>query len=307
MEVDNKQILWGIDLGGTKIEGVVLAYGDQPKVIERHRIPTEKEKGYHHIIDRIAILIDEISNKTGMLPERLGIGTPGFCVQETGLMKNCNTTSLIGQPLPKDLEQKLGIPVFIENDANCFALAEAVLGVVRSSMKNARMVFGVILGTGVGGGLVFDKKVWQGRQGIAGEWGHNFLDESGGNCYCGKTGCVETVLCGPALEKFYKDHTGKYLKLSEIHQRSKTGNDPAAKQTIDRLTREFAKAIAYVINILDPDAIVIGGGVGNIDDLYSKCPELLREYVFNDKVETRLLKPELGDSAGVLGAALLGL
>ncbi|MEL7146019.1 MAG: ROK family protein, partial [Bacteroidota bacterium] len=176
-------VKWGIDLGGTKIEAVVL--DGQAKVLCRKRIDTEADGGYEHIIHRINLLVEEVTKEFGTPPQRVGIGTPGTMDPITNTMKNSNTTALNGKPFQQDLSKKLGIPVVMANDANCFALAEARMGIVQEKMPEASMVFGVIMGTGVGGGLVIDGKVWNGRQGIAGEWGHNFLDESGGPCYCG--------------------------------------------------------------------------------------------------------------------------
>jgi predicted NBD/HSP70 family sugar kinase len=220
-------------------------------------------------------------------------------------MKNCNTVVLNGKPLQRDLESALGLPIELANDANCFALAETQWGIVSSSAPGARLVFGVIMGTGVGGGIVMDGRIWNGRHGIGGEWGHNFLDESGGPCYCGKTGCVETVISGPATERYYKSLTGEALRLKEIVNRSAAGSDPAAVKTIERLCHFFGKGISVITNLLDPDVIVVGGGVGNIDALYGKGRESLGEFIFNNRVEVALLKPSLGDSAGVFGAAAL--
>jgi fructokinase len=191
------------------------------------------------------------------------------------------------------------------NDANCFALAETQWGVVRQQAPQSRLVFGIIMGTGVGGGIVVEGKIWNGRHGIAGEWGHNYLDESGGPCYCGKTGCVETVISGPATERYYESLTGQHLKLKEIDRRHREGGDPAATKTIDRLCHFFGKGISVITNLLDPDVIVVGGGVGNIEALYGKGLEELGRFIFNNRVEVPLLKPSLGDSAGVFGAAAL--
>ena len=191
------------------------------------------------------------------------------------------------------------------NDANCFALAEAVMGVVPEKMPNARLVFGVIMGTGVGGGLVIDGKVWNGSHGIGGEWGHNFLDKSGGQCYCGKVGCTERIIAGSGLERFYFQQTAKKKSLKEIVSLHRAGTDGAATQTINRLTTMFAKAISVVLNILDPDVVVLGGGVNNIDEIMAEGVPKIQEFIFNDSVDTVFLKPKLGDSAGVFGAALL--
>ncbi|HMN91092.1 MAG TPA: ROK family protein [Saprospiraceae bacterium] len=295
--------LWGIDLGGTKIEGVVMESAEQPTVLARLRVPTEQAGGYTHIINQIAKLIDMLKMETGLSPSRIGIGTPGTIDPGLQLMKNSNTTSLNGMPLKRDLEAVLRMPVVMANDANCFAMAEAQLGAVQEVMPDAEVVFGVIMGTGVGGGIVAHHRVINGRQGIGGEWGHNFLDDSGGRCYCGHLGCVETIISGPALERYYKSLTGNTLKLRDIAARS--SEEEAAKQTMQRLIQFFGKAIAVVINILDPDAIVLGGGVGNIRELYTDGVEEVKKHVFNHRLDTLFLKPKLGDSAGVFGAALL--
>jgi predicted NBD/HSP70 family sugar kinase len=218
-------------------------------------------------------------------------------------MKNCNTVVLNGQPLQTDLENTLRIRIEMANDANCFALAETHWGIVHRSAPEARLIFGIIMGTGVGGGIVIDGKIWNGRHGIGGEWGHNFLDESGGPCYCGKSGCVETVISGPATERYYTALTGERLRLKEIVARD--GSDPAATKTIDRLCHFFGKGVSVITNLLDPDVLVIGGGVGNIEALYSRGLGSLNEHIFNNRVEVPLLKPSLGDSAGVFGAAAL--
>ena len=288
--------LWGIDLGGTKIEGVVLE-GDQ--VVCRTRVPTEAPNGYGHILNQIHALVQKLETETqSRRPQSIGIGTPGAADPSTGLMKNCNTTCLNGMPLPRDLENKLHTELKLANDANCFALAEATMG----AAKGANVVFGIIMGTGVGGGIVVNGQVLNGAQGIAGEWGHNVLEPDGEPCYCGKRGCVETVLSGPALERFYKRLSHESKTLPEI---ARSANDPHAKATLARLHEMFGRAVAVVINILDPDVIVLGGGVSNVFD----NPEVLRQslglWVFNDQVRTRIVKPQLGDSAGVFGAAML--
>ncbi|MDR3713453.1 MAG: ROK family protein [Puia sp.] len=299
------QALWGLDLGGTKVEGVILPSLQKPDPIIRKRIDTEAVKGYEHIINQIDRLIKEMQQGSGITPRAIGIGTPGVLDPTLLTMKNCNTTVLNGKPFQKDLEEKLQIPVVLANDANCFALAETQWGVVKEKTPGARMVFGIIMGTGVGGGIVMDGKIWSGRHGIGGEWGHNYLDESGGPCYCGKTGCVETVISGPALERYYKALTGQALKLKEIVTRAGAGDDKAAVQTLQRLSHFFGKAVSVITNLLDPDTIVLGGGVGNIDTLYSEGLESLRHFIFNNTVEVPLLRPSLGDSAGVFGAAAL--
>ncbi|MFY0688941.1 MAG: ROK family protein [Cyclobacteriaceae bacterium] len=298
-------MIWGIDLGGTKIEGVILKSADEPDVLLRKRIDTEASGGYQHILGRIKKLVDDMSNESGERPSALGIGTPGALDPNTKKLKNSNTTCLNGELFQEDLEGLLQIPVKMANDANCFALAEARMGAVKSEIPDAKVVFGVILGTGVGGGVVVNGEVINGRHGIGGEWGHNFLDESGGDCYCGKVGCVEKVISGKNLERYHHETFGEELKLRTIYQQHLDGNNPDASHTINRLITMFGKAIAVVVNILDPDAIVLGGGVGNIDLLYTEGVKEAQRHVFNPELNTRFLKPALGDSAGVFGAAFL--
>jgi predicted NBD/HSP70 family sugar kinase len=295
--------LWGVDLGGTKIEGVVLDASQQ--VLARLRVPTEREKGYDHIIGQIRKVLALLEQETGLQPDRLGIGTPGTHDPQSDTHKNSNTTALNGQPFCHDLQKALNIPVRLANDANCFALAEARLGACQQLEVAPRMVFGVIMGTGVGGGLVIDGQVWNGHQGIAGEWGHNFLDESGGTCYCGRVGCVETMISGPALERYYARVSADQLPLTQIIARAANKIDPFAEKTVERLIKNFGRALAAVINTLDPDAIVLGGGLSNIGLLYREGYEAIQEWIFNPHLETPVLRPVLGDSAGVIGAALL--
>ncbi len=303
MAKKKEESLWGVDLGGTKIEGIVLRSLENPEVLSRLRIPTESFKGYSHIINQIINIIHQLSTETGLKPQKIGIGTPGCLEPSTQTMKNCNTTCLIGKPLKKDLEEILKIPVAIANDANCFALAETKFGVVREKLQNPEVVFGIIMGTGVGGGVVVNGKIVNGHHGLGGEWGHNFLDESGGKCYCGRIGCVETIISGPALEKYYQKLSGNKISLKKIYQLYKKRNDQHAIDTITRLIHFFGKAVAEVINIIDPNAIVLGGGVGNIDVLYTDGIKEVKNYIFNDRVDTLFFKPKLGDSAGVFGAA----
>lgn len=300
-----KEPLWGIDLGGTKIEGAILPSLNDPAPIIRTRIDTEASKGYNHILRQIEKLVQQMKDQSGLSPKKIGFGTPGVLDPYLLKMKNCNSTALNGQPLKKNLEGMLKTPVVLANDANCFALAETHWGIVKEKYPDASVVFGIIMGSGVGGGIVMNGKVWNGHHGIAGEWGHNYLDDSGGACYCGKTGCVETVLSGPALQKFYAGISGKHLSLKEIVAKYPLHSDDAADQTLDRLCHFFGKAVSVVTNLLDPDVIVVGGGVGNIDAIYSEGVRSLHEYIFNDHVEVPILKPSLGDSAGVFGAAAL--
>jgi len=297
--------IWGIDLGGTKIEGVVLEDKDHPRVLKRFRLPTERDKGYEHILLQMAKLVEVLSAEVGIRPTKIGIAHPGALDPTTQLLKNSNTTVLNGMPIKADLEDTLNVPIEMANDANCFAMAEAKMGIVKETVPDAEVIFGVIMGTGVGGGVVMNGKVWNGRHGIGGEWGHIFLDDSGGECYCGNTGCVENIISGIALEKYYQNIVGVRRPLQEIVALHQTGQDEVATMTVKRLITFFGKAISTVVNMLDPDVIVIGGGVGNIDLLYTEGVAEVSKYVFNNKLETPFLKPKLGDSAGVFGAAFL--
>jgi len=297
--------LWGIDLGGTKIEGVVLKSANDPKVLFRDRLPTEGNKGSIHVLNQIHELVKKMEKKMGYRPEKIGIGTPGTLDPIQGTLKNSNTTCLNGKPFKSDLEKLLNLELVMANDANCFALAETSMGIVNEKYPDAKVVFGVIMGTGVGGGVVVDGRVINGLHGIGGEWGHNFLDASGGICYCGKTGCVEKILSGPALENYYYAISGSKKKLGDIYEAFKAGKDNDARKTMERLIIFFGLGLSVIINILDPDVIVIGGGVGNIDLLYNEGVKSLQNYVFNNRMDTPILQPKLGDSAGVFGAAFL--
>ncbi|MFB2872096.1 ROK family protein [Aeromonas jandaei] len=298
--MSSKSLDWGIDLGGTKCECVVL---DGDEVLLRHRIPTERAGGYDHMIGQIAKLVAECAEKIGQRPIVIGMGTPGARDPQTGLMKNCNTTELNGKPFKEDLERKLGVPVLIANDANCFALAETHLGAVRQHHPDAKVVFGIIMGTGVGSGIVINGRILNGHHGIAGEWGHNVLSPDGPECYCGKHGCVETLISGPALEAWYEAKAKRRLSLAQIV--AATAHDHVARLTIDRLHLLFGQALANVVNILDPDVIVIGGGVGNVQSLYSVGRQTILPFLFNPRFSAPIIAPALGDSAGVFGAALL--
>ena len=300
------ETIWGIDLGGTKIEGVILGKARR-ETLFRKRVLTSSGKGYVHILSKIEMLVKEMAAKAGNLPGVICIGTPGSLEPSTGNLKNSNTVCLNGKPIKSDLEKILKVKIRIANDANCFALAETKMGIITGKVPDASVVFGIIMGTGVGGGIVVNDTVINGKHGIAGEWGHNFLDDSGGNCYCGRTGCVETLISGKALEKYYHGQVGEHKPLEEIYKLSRSKDNKVSQETLERLYKYFGKAVAVVINILDPDAIVIGGGLGNIDELYTRGVAETKKYVFNTTLTTPFLKPSLGDSAGVYGAALLCL
>lgn len=283
----------GIDLGGTKTEGIIL--NDNLEPIERKRILTP-QNDYNAILNSVVDLVNDLKTKTN--DSTIGICTPGAISKKTGLIKNSNTQCLIGMPLKEDLEKALGKKVSMENDANCFAMAEAKMG----AAKDYDVVFGVIMGTGVGGGIVINKKIHHGRTNIAGEWGHHTLHQNGNKCYCGKNGCVETYISGPALEKRWNEITGKKDSLPQIIQNL---DDDKAIQWKNEFLHNFGTALANVIDILDPDAIVLGGGVSNVSFLYDEGKKAVYDSVFSDLVDTPILKNQLGDSAGVFGASLL--
>ena len=292
----------GIDLGGTKIE--IIALDPSGRELLRRRVPTP-QGDYMGTVVAVAGLVEAIESELGQRG-RVGLGIPGAESATGGLIKNANSTCLIGQPLRRDLQTLLQRQIRIENDANCFALSEAVDG----AGQGAGIVFGVILGTGVGGGIVVHERVLTGANHIAGEWGHNPLpypeDEAlpPAVCYCGRRGCVETWLSGPGLTADHARHNKETLSPQDIEVRARQG-DAACEATLQRYERRLAKALAQVINILDPEVIVLGGGLSNMDRLYSNVPVLWAEYVFSDIVRTKLLRNRHGDSSGVRGAAWL--
>ena len=291
----------GIDLGGTKIEAVALDTSGVERF--RRRIPTPRGS-YEETLRAIAALAADAERAAG--PGTLGIGMPGAISPATGLVKNANSTWLNGRPLRDDLVRLLGRDIRFANDANCFVQSEAVDG----AGMGARIVFGVILGTGTGGGIAVEGRAIEGANAIAGEWGHNPLpwpapDEwPGPACYCGRTGCIETFLCGPALSRQHERAAGECLEPSAIAHRADAG-DPQATGTLERYEARLARALASIINVVDPEVIVLGGGVSNIRRLYARVPLLWGAFVFSDHVATRLVPAKHGDSSGVRGAAWL--
>jgi fructokinase len=290
----------GIDLGGTKIEGVVL--DAQGKEFFRKRVATDQEKGYDHILILIKELHDNLAAQIKFQPHTFGIGAPGVISLRTGLMKNSNTLCLIGRPLKSDLENLLGRKIEIQNDANCFALAEALRGAGRGK----KLVFGVIMGTGCGGGIVYKNEVVMGPQGIAGEWGHMSIDPNGPRCYCGQLGCVEKYISGGGAETGYAEKFGIKKSFREIEKDFYAG-EANAIEFMEIFFRNFGRALANLINVLDPDVIVLGGGVSKFDALYTEGIAQVARFVFSDSLETPIVKHQLGDSAGVIGAALIGI
>jgi len=291
----------GIDLGGSKTEVIVLDPGQRP--IYRERVATPASS-YVEILTMLADLVDAIQVKL-KFDMSIGVGIPGAISPGSGLLRNSNTVCMNGQPFLSDLQDRLGREVRVENDANCFALSEALGGAAR----NYQVVFGVIIGTGTGGGIVIDGKLVNGPHSISGEWGHNPLpwqrsEDGSPSCYCGKTACIETFLSGPGFADNYKIRSGDSLSSKDIIAAAAAG-DIACGTMLDLYHDQMARALAHVINILDPHAIVLGGGMSNIDSIYREVPGLLRNYVFSDFVETPVLQAERGDASGVYGAALL--
>ena len=292
----------GIDLGGTKIEGVAL--GSDGAVLAGRRLASPSGS-YAATLDAVVDLVLDLEREIGR-PGTVGIGIPGAVSPATGLVKNANSTWLIGHPFAADLERRLDRPIRLDNDANCFAVSEATDG----AAAGADPVFGVILGTGVGGGLVIGGRPIVGASAIAGEWGHNPLprmtdaERPGPICYCGRHGCVEAFLSGPSLARDHYKETGEQLTAREIADRADAG-DAASLATMDRYAERLARALAIVINILDPQVIVLGGGLSNIQSLYRVLPDLLKRDVFSDQVAVRVVPPKHGDASGVRGAAWL--
>jgi fructokinase len=284
------QLRIGVDLGGSKIEAIALEPGGREAV--RKRVLTPRGD-YAATLAAVTSLVAEIGRGS------IGVGIPGALSRLTGLVKNANSTWLIGRPLKEDLERALARPVKLENDANCFALSEALDG----AGAGARVVFGVILGTGVGGGVVVDRELLVGRNAIAGEWGHNPLPLPGPNdlplppCYCGRAGCIETYLSGPGLEREHRSLTGQERTAREVAL--------ADGEAMQRYVERLARSLAAVVNVLDPDVIVLGGGLSNIERLYRDVPQLWTRTIFSDHVATRLVRNVHGDSSGVRGAAWL--
>ncbi len=292
----------GIDLGGTKIEVLVIDSGGQE--VLRNRVVTPKDN-YQEIISSIVGLVDDAEKQLEQECS-VGICTPGSLSPVSGLLRNSNTTCLNGQPFKKDLETNLNKEIRIANDANCFALSEAMDG----AAQDAGTVFGVIVGTGTGGGIVIDKKVLMGGNAIAGEWGHNPLpwpekSEHGlSKCWCGQENCIETFLSGPGLAKDYQRSTEKIISAEQIVELAEQG-DSAAEEALKRYEHRMARSFAHVINIVDSDVIVLGGGMSNVMRLYENVPKLWKRWIFSDCVNTKLMPPNYGDSSGVRGAAWL--
>jgi len=287
----------GVDLGGSKTEGIVM--DESGEILARERRPTPQADGYRAILANVRDLVLELERRAGTNC-RVGVGTPGAISTKTGFLKNANTVCLNGQPIKQDMEILLAREIRIANDANCFALSEAIDG----AAQGEPVVFGVILGTGVGGGIVVNGRLLEGAQHIAGEWGHNVLETDGPPCYCGKRGCVETFLSGPGLARDFAAQGGATLDARAIATAAGQG-DVLADAAMQRYLDRFGRALSVVINILDPDAIVLGGGMSNIARLYTEGRDYVARHTFNDELRTRILPNRHGDSSGVRGAARL--
>ena len=290
----------GIDLGGTKIEGIVLY--ESGRELFRKRIETQKEHGYRHILTQLQTLYHVLVETLGNEPHTIGMGTPGAISPRTGLLKNSNTLCLNGQPLKADLERLLRRELQIENDANCFALAEALHG----AGKKQALVFGVILGTGCGGGIVYKGELLKGPRAIAGEWGHMSINPDGPLCYCGQRGCVETYISGSGVEARYAERYGEKRSFTDIAEGYER-REPRAMEAMQEFFRNFGRSMANLIDVLDPDIVVLGGGVSKFGAIYSEGVTEVARFVFSDSLETPIVMHQLGDSAGVIGAALIGI
>jgi len=294
----------GIDLGGTKVEAILL--DPDGAVQHRRRGPTPRhpdaQTEYAGIVETVSAMIDGArAHRPASSALTIGVGIPGTINAKSGLVQNANTTSLIGRPFQKDLETRLGCPVGMENDANCFTIAEALQG----AGQGYGLVFGIIMGTGCGGGLSINGKLHRGRHLIAGEWGHFSVDPGGATCYCGNPGCVETKISGGGVEKNYLKNFGRSLSMNQITQGYRDG-DPDCRSVFEAFLEDFGRCLGGLISLLDPDAVVLGGGLSNIDELYTLGMENVRRYAFHEHIDTPVLKNQLGDSAGVFGAAWIG-
>ena len=290
----------GIDLGGTKTEAILLDSTGTP--LWRQRRPTPRTEGYDAILTVVAELIREtVCQLPPDTPYTVGLGIPGSIDSATSLVRNANTTCLIGKPLQADIELLIGSPVEVRNDADCFTLAECHAG----AGQGYGLLFGIIMGTGCGGGICINGKLWEGGHRIAGEWGHFSVSPNGAPCYCGNRGCVETLISGSGVETAFFQEFGQRLTMEEIVEQARVG-ESRCRKTFDRFLDDFGRCLGGLISILDPDAVVLGGGLSNISELYSDGRERVKKYAFHDNLQTPVLKNRLGDSAGVFGAAWIG-
>lgn len=302
--MSDKPYRLGIDLGGTKIEAILLDAKNRSLIRERISTPRDPHAPteYTKIRDTVHALIrDTLARVPDGQPCTIGVGIPGTINNHSGQVQNANTTGLIGHPFQQDLEQLLDRPIAMENDANCFTLAEARQG----AANGFHLVFGIIMGTGCGGGISIGKQIHNGRHRIGGEWGHFSVDPAGARCYCGNRGCIETKISGGGMARSFFERTGRRFSLEQITAGYRRG-DAACTIAFEQFLDDFGRCLGGLISVLDPDAVVLGGGVSNIDELYTRGVEQVRRYAFHEHVETPILKHQLGDSAGVIGAAWIG-
>jgi len=292
----------GIDLGGTKIESILLDPCDHELFRKRISTPSNTSNNYYSIIRSIQHLL---SDTVRQLPESceytIGIGIPGTINKHTQLVQNANTTCLIGKPFQSDLEKLFVRKIGMENDANCFTIAESLSGIA----KNHDFVFGIIMGTGCGGGISINGRIHTGKHDIAGEWGHFSVDPNGSKCYCGNLGCIETKISGKGVESTFSQTYGRALSMKDIVEGYREDN-PQCKTVFEQFLDDFGRCLGGLISVIDPDAVVLGGGLSNIPELYDKGYSRVKHYAFHQSLETPLLKNQLGDSAGVIGAAWIG-
>ena len=305
MDPNSDRYRIGIDLGGTKIEALLLSPAGE--ALHRHRVSTPRDRRPEAEYEAICAAVSRLTQETAaLIPANgeftIGVGIPGTIDRRTGLVQNANTTSLTGRPLQKEIEQRLDHPVGMENDANCFTLAETRMG----AAKGHDLVFGIIMGTGCGGGICLNGRLHTGQHQIAGEWGHFSVDPAGARCYCGNTGCVETKISGGGVARAFKERYGRPLTLEQITEGYRHGRDPECTAAFEQFLDDFGRCVGGLISLLDPDAIVLGGGVSNIDEIYNEGLERVRRYAFHERIRTPILKNRLGDSAGVFGAAWIG-
>ena len=296
---------WGIDIRGHYVEGVVLEHPAATRVLRRLRVPTEVAKGYYHVLGQVHKLVEVLCAEVGVRAERVGVAIPGHLDPVTRTLKHSGLEAFDGKPLASDLQTYLGLDVRLQGGARCMALAETRFGAVTESAPGAKAVFGVLLGERLSGGLVLNGRVYDGRQGIAGSFGHTHLDAAGGPCWCGKHGCAETLLGGPAIAAQVEQLTGRTAAVAELFE----GDDPAGLEGLDavreHIVYNLARALGPVVNVLDPDCILLAGPVAADAVVFEQLPEVLKRFVHNGRLDTLVLRPKLGADAVAIGAALL--
>jgi predicted NBD/HSP70 family sugar kinase len=296
---------WGLDLGGENIEGIILASPNNPQVLARMRVPTEQEKGYQHVLERLKLTYDIIRKQVGHTPLQIGVSVPGMVDLANKVHKNCSVTCLNNKNLKHDLQQLLNVEVLIENDGNCLVLAETKLGIVKEKAPDAVNVFGAIMSTGVGGGWMLHHKLFRGRHHLAGEWGHTVISHTGKKCYCGKYGCLETFIGAPALQELYFSITKQHASIKDIIQLSDALQTEARAEIVKHLLKYYALAISNIVHLIDPEVIVLGGELSHFPELFEEGKQQIGELIFDSKLQTTFLKARFRESSCVFGAALL--